>query len=108
MLAMKDLGLINGKYVVITLEILLNSCKASADAQDGRDAEACAAYEGIIDISQYIPDSQEYKDFTTAVYNRMPEMNYTMDSPNDVCIMSCGIKLCLLISSCFQIIIFYQ
>lgn len=84
MLAFNDLGLLNGEYVIVSIETLQASCKATASAQDGRDEEACRAFEGILDVSQYIPDSQEYEDFTTAVYNRMPEMNYTMAAPNQV------------------------
>lgn len=80
MLIIYDLGLLNGEYVFFTMEILLASC----EAQDGRDVEACKAFEGILDVGQYIPDSQDYEDFKTAVYNRMPEMNYTMSFPNQV------------------------
>lgn len=78
MLIIYDLGLLNGEYVFFTMDILLASC----EAQDGRDVEACKAFEGILDVGQYIPDSQDYEDFKTAVYNRMPEMNYTMSFPN--------------------------
>ena len=80
MLIIYDLGLLNGEYVFFTMDILLASCKG----QDGRDVEACKAFEGILDVGQYIPDSQDYEDFKTAVYNRMPEMNYTMSFPNQV------------------------
>ena len=80
MLIFNELGLLNGEYVVVTIELIPATCQAG----DSRDDEACKAYEGIIDVSQYIPDSQDYKDFTTSVYNRMPEMNYTMNAPNEV------------------------
>ena len=80
MLLMHDLGLLNGEYMAITLENLPGSCIEN----DGRDEDACNAYQGLLDISLYVPDSQEYEDFKISVYNRMPEMNYTMDSPNDV------------------------
>ncbi|KAL9957701.1 hypothetical protein ACROYT_G034630 [Oculina patagonica] len=83
MLIFNELGLLNGEYVVVALETLQASCQAAAGSEDGRDEEACKAFEGIIDVSQYIPDSQDYKDFTTSVYNRMPEMNYTMNAPNE-------------------------
>ena len=79
-LIFNELGLLNGDYVIISAEILYESCQAG----DERDEEACKAYEGMIDISQYIPDSQDYTDFTTDVYNRMPELNYTMRAPNEV------------------------
>ena len=88
MLAFHDLGLLNGDNVILSLEILpKDSCKAPASAPDGRDEEACKAHEGILDVSQYIPDSQYYEDFKTAVYNRMPEMNYSMNAPNEVSIL---------------------
>ena len=80
MLIFNELGLLNGEYVVVGLETLQASCLAG----DGRDEEACRAFEGIINVSQYIPDSQAYDDFTTSVYNRMPEMNYSMNAPNEV------------------------
>ncbi|XP_022796077.1 atrial natriuretic peptide receptor 1-like [Stylophora pistillata] len=79
MLILSELGLLNGDYVVVSMETLYASCQAG----DDRDDEACKAFEGIIDISQYIPDSQDYADFTTGVYNRMPEMNYTINAPNE-------------------------
>lgn len=79
MLIFSELGLLNGEYVVVALETLQASCEAG----DSRDEEACRAFEGIIDVSQYIPDSQAYEDFTTSVYKRMPEMNYTMKAPNE-------------------------
>ena len=79
MLIFNELGLLNGEYVVVALETLQASCKAG----DSRDEEACKAFEGIIDVSQYIPDSQAYEDFTTSVYTRMPEMNYSMKAPNE-------------------------
>ena len=79
-LIFNELGLLNGDYVIISAEILYESCQAG----DERDDEACKAYEGMIDISQYIPDSQDYTDFITDVYNRMPELNYTMRAPNEV------------------------
>ena len=80
LLILSELGLLNGEYVVVTVEKLQASCLAG----DGRDEEACRAFEGIINVSQYIPDSQAYDDFTTSVYNRMPEMNYSMNAPNEV------------------------
>ena len=80
MLIFNELGLLNGEYVIVAVETLYDSCQAG----DARDDEACKAFEGIIDVSQYIPDSQDYTDFTTAVYNRMPEMNYSMNAPNEV------------------------
>lgn len=80
MLILSELGLLNGDYVVVSMETLYASCQAG----DDRDDEACKAFEGIIDISQFIPDSQDYADFTTGVYNRMPEMNYTINAPNEV------------------------
>lgn len=80
MLLMHDLGLLNGEYVAVTLENLPGSCIEN----DDRDKEACNAYQGLLDISLYVPDSQEYEDFKTSVYNRMPEMNYTMDSRDNV------------------------
>lgn len=79
-LACHELGLLNGEYVVITLELLPTSCIAG----DELDEVACKAFEGVIDVSQYIPDSQAYKDFETGVYNRMPEMGYNMSAPNMV------------------------
>ena len=80
MLIFNELGLLNGEYVIVGLETLYDSCRAG----DARDDEACKAFEGIIDVSQYIPDSQDYTDFKTAVYNRMPEMNYSMNAPTEV------------------------
>ncbi|XP_068752048.1 atrial natriuretic peptide receptor 1-like [Montipora capricornis] len=79
MLVMNDLGLLNGDYVAVSLEIMPDSCKAN----DDRDEEACNAYEGLLDISLYVPDSEDYEAFKTTVYNRMPEMNYTMNSPDE-------------------------
>ena len=84
MLVFNDLGLLNGEYVMLSIETLQAACQATSSAQDGRDVEACKAFEGLLDVSQYIPDSQEYEDFKTAVYNRLPEMNLVQDASSDV------------------------
>ena len=80
MLAMLDLGLLNGDYVAVALEIMPDTCKEN----DGRDEEACNAFEGLLDISLNVPDSEDFEAFKTTVYNRMPEMNITMNSPDEV------------------------
>ena len=90
MLIFNELGLLNGEYVVITVEVIEAACREG----DSRDEEACRAFQGIIDVGQYIPDSQAYKDFETSVYNRMPEMNYTMNAPNEVIVSHYYRKLC--------------
>ena len=82
MLIFNELGLLNGEYVVVTVGVLHATCQVG----DSRDEEACRAYEGILNACEYIPDSQAYRDFTTSVYNRMPEMNYTLNAPNEVCV----------------------
>ena len=84
MLVLNDLGLLNGEYVSLTIESLQAACQATPSAQDGRDVEACKAFEGLLDVSQYIPDSQEYEDFKAAVYNRLPELNLTQEETGDV------------------------
>ena len=84
MLVFNDLGLLNGEYVALSIETLQAACQATPSAQDGRDVEACKAFEGLLDVSQYIPDSQEYEDFKTAVYNRLPELNLTQEETGDV------------------------
>lgn len=66
--------------MVVALELLPSSCIG----KDELNELACKAFEGIIDVSQYIPDSQAYKDFEIGVYNRMPEMGYNMSAPNKV------------------------
>lgn len=79
-LALYELGLLNGEYVPITIEVLPTACIE----RDGLDELACKAFEGVIDVSQYVPESQAYKDFETGVYNRMPEMGFNMSAPNEV------------------------
>ncbi|XP_048580890.1 atrial natriuretic peptide receptor 1 isoform X2 [Nematostella vectensis] len=70
MLNVHDLGMLSSKYAFFSFEVLPESCKGD----DGRDAEACAAFEGLMDIGVYIPeDTPRYQSFENAVRNRMPE-----------------------------------
>ena len=81
MLNMYDVGMITSQYAYFTFEITPDNCKGD----DGRDEAACEAFEGIMDISSYIPSTQEYKAFETKVRQKMPQfagLEYHM-RPND-------------------------
>ena len=69
MLNLHDLEMITSQYAYITFEITPDSCKGD----DGRDEDACKAFEGIMDISNYIPSTQDYKDFEEKVRQKMPQ-----------------------------------
>lgn len=81
MLNLYDLGMITSQYAYFTFEITPDNCKG----HDGRDEAACEAFEGIMDISNYIPSTQEYKAFEKKVRQKMPQfagLEYHMQ-PND-------------------------
>ena len=69
MLNLFDLEMITSQYAYFTFEITPESCKRN----DGRDEAACKAFEGIMDISNYIPATQEYKAFEGKVREKMPQ-----------------------------------
>lgn len=80
LLAAHDLGMLDGTYVFLGVENILDSCKAN----DGRDVEACQAFEGFININVYLPKDDLYNAFAEEVYQRAPEMGYTIDSVSKV------------------------
>ena len=69
MLNLHDLEMITSTYAYFTFEITPENCKGN----DGRDEEACNAFEGLMDIANYVPASQEYKGFEAKVRQKMPE-----------------------------------
>lgn len=69
MLNLHDLEMITTQYAYFTFEITPESCKGD----DGRDKDACSAFEGIMDISNYIPSTQKYKAFEGKVRQKMPQ-----------------------------------
>ena len=83
MLNLWDLGMITPKYAYFTFDIAPENCKGN----DGRDQEACKAFEGIMDMANYIPTNQEYRKFEENVRTRMPEfagLGYHMASDDEV------------------------
>ena len=69
MLNLHDLDMITSQYAYFTFEITSESCKGN----DGRDKDACEAFEGLMDIANYIPATQEYRRFEDKVRQKMPE-----------------------------------
>lgn len=69
MLNLHDLEMITTQYAYFTFEITPESCKGD----DGRNKDACSAFEGIMDISNYIPSTQKYKAFEGKVRQKMPQ-----------------------------------
>ena len=83
MLNAYDLGMITSTYAYFTFEMLVSSCKGT----DGRDGDACRAFEGLFDIGQYIPSTSQYRLFKKRVRERMPEfsgMGYHMQKNEEV------------------------
>lgn len=80
MLAAHDLGMLDGTYVFMGFENILDSCKTN----DGRDTEACNAFEGFININVYLPKDDVYNAFAQEVYERAPEMGYNIESVSKV------------------------
>ena len=83
MLNLHDLEMITSQYAYFTFEITPESCKGN----DGRDEAACEAFEGIMDISNYIPSTPEYKAFEGKVRQKMPQfagLGYHMQPDDEV------------------------
>ena len=72
MLAAESLGMIKAGFVFISYELLLDSCKSSTSTAE-ENARVCKAYEGLLDISLFVPSSREYSNFTREVRRRMSE-----------------------------------
>ena len=68
MLNLYDLGMVTTGFAYFSFDITIDSCKGD----DGRDKDACEAFEGIMDISNYIPATPEYKAFEKKVRQKMP------------------------------------
>ena len=84
MLAAHSVGLTRAGYVFVSYELLLDSCNSSMNATE--DAVACAAYEGLLDVSLFVPSTAEYANFTQEVRRRMsePPFNRTMKETEQV------------------------
>ena len=84
MLAAHSIGLTTSGYVFISYELLLDSCKMKENATE--DDIACKAYEGLLDISLYVPSNAEYANFTREVRRRMSDepFNRTMKKEEEV------------------------
>ena len=64
-----DLEMITQGYAYFTFAMTPHDCKGG---NDGRDQDACKAFEGIMDISNYVPSNQKYKMFEESVRQKMP------------------------------------
>lgn len=83
MLNLYDLEMISKTYAYFTFEITPENCKGN----DGRDQEACKAFEGLMDIANYVPTNEEYKGFEKKVKQKMPEfagLGYHMPQNDEV------------------------
>lgn len=81
MLGAYDLDMLDGTYVFLCMENIYSACQGGSD---GRDAEACVAFQGLININFYIPEGAAYNNFTYEVWRRMPEVGYNLSSPSEV------------------------
>ena len=94
MLAAYRLGLVSTGYSFIAYELLLDSCN-STSATTAENAMACKAYEGILDISLFVPATRKYSNFTSEVRRRMsePAFNRPMLVSEQVSAFSCVLVL---------------
>ena len=94
-----DLEMITQGYAYFTFAMTPHDCKGG---NDGRDQDACKAFEGIMDISNYVPSDQKYKMFEESVRQKMPlfaglghhmPANEEVRSKNCLCISRLGLHL---------------
>ena len=85
MLAAHTAGLTTAGYAFITYDLLVDSCHSST-ASAAENLLACKAYEGLLDISLFVPSTPEYDNFTTEARKRMqdPPFNRTMRPDEEV------------------------
>ncbi|XP_015754056.1 PREDICTED: atrial natriuretic peptide receptor 1-like [Acropora digitifera] len=79
-----DLEMITQGYAYFTFAMTPHDCKGG---NDGRDQEACKAFEGIMDISNYVPSNQKYKMFEESVRQKMPlfaGLGHSMNASEEV------------------------
>ena len=69
MLNLYDLAMIKQDYAYFTFAMTPHDCEGG---NDGRDEDACKAFEGVMDISNYVPSDQKYKKFEQSVRQKMP------------------------------------
>lgn len=112
MLAAQDVGLTTAGYVFITYDLLLDSCISETASAEEND-RACQAYEGLLDISLFVPRTDAYENFTAEVRRRMadPPFNRSMKPEEEVCTLHqfpfTNGKLHLLIFSFYSILILF-
>lgn len=85
MLNAKDLGLLNGKYAFIAVELNIDSHIGSKTwmGNDTRDKEALEAYNGILNVHLRTPDSPTWKNFTAEIRRRVAAPPYNKPLPAD-------------------------
>nr|QNG40927.1 ANPR-like 4 [Placozoa sp. H4] len=83
MLNAKDLGLLNGKYAFIAVELNIDSHIGSQTwmGNDTRDQEALEAYNGMLNVHLKTPDSPTWKNFTTEIRRRVAAPPYNKPLP---------------------------
>ena len=75
MLTAHDLGMLNGDYVFLTVNLLPSAAIGNNTfmGNDGRDAEAAFAFRGILSIYVREPTTQLWKSFKKDVKEKMSD-----------------------------------
>ncbi|XP_071788084.1 atrial natriuretic peptide receptor 1-like isoform X1 [Asterias amurensis] len=95
----KDLGMMDGSYAFFTMEVTLNGRLA----EDGNDAEAIEAFEGLLDVKNLKPETDEYMTFEEEVRSvtsqhpfnstAFPEGNLTGEVPIEAALLYNAVHL---------------
>ncbi|XP_070550787.1 atrial natriuretic peptide receptor 1-like [Ptychodera flava] len=86
-----DRGLLDGDHVFFLIEVSTLDIRFAEHtwmAEDGRDADAVKAYEGLFEINYYEPNGDEYDKFKQRVRKRFkdPPFNHVMADKDEVII----------------------
>ena len=84
------MGLTVPGYAFISYELLLDFCVKSHSNLTQSEREECEVLEGILDISLFVPQNEEYKNFSKLVRKNMAEWPFyrTMPAEESVSDMS--------------------
>ena len=84
MMQAKILNLNKAGYVFIAYELVFHECLSQTAS--AKDLEECDALDGLLDISLFVPDDTNYKNFSLLVREEMKNdpFNYTMPADAEV------------------------
>lgn len=79
----KEIGLTSPGYVFICYELLIDICAKPSLNQTLEEKESCELLEGLLDISLFVPQNEEYENFSKLVRQKMAQPPFNRVMPKE-------------------------